>query len=107
MPEYTNTELKAALQQLLVEDDDVKTKVRALLTTKKPTAAAAFGASLQPVHYAINKWGYSALFGMWGLAFGSEPGGFSGLQGFLIGAVGTFIALSLLELAGRLLRSQN
>lgn len=107
MPEYTNTELKAAIQQLLVEDDDVKTKVRALLFTKKTVAAEAFGSSLPPDPYAINKWGYSALFGMWGFAFASEPGGFSGLLGFLIGAIGIFVTLSLLELAGRLLRRQN
>lgn len=47
---------------------------------------------------AVKKLGYSALAGAVCLAFASPPGGFKPEEGFLIGALGAYLCLTVFEL---------
>ena len=97
MASSIDAELRTMLRELLPNDERLQHELLTRLRTLKWRRA-------QEVHvlelddYRLNKWGYAFIGALIGLLSTAKPGGLTQLQGFGLGFVLVYAALSWLEL---------
>lgn len=96
MTSSTNTELRAAMRELLLSDKQLQGEmVQHWMTAERQRKLELHAIELDDYHF--NKWGYAVIGALVGLLCASEPGGLSEVQGFGLGFLLVYGALSWLE----------
>lgn len=98
MPSYTDTDLRDAVRELILNDKSLRDEITERWKADPATGKTPEKRPVDVEGYRINKWTYAVMGGLTGLFLASDPGGLNELQGYGLGFVSVYLALSLLEL---------